>query len=115
MISLIVLSRQMSVYWGSTRRYLCSTKPIAPNEFSIRERIMSHFASAHQAGSGGIGRRARLRDVWGETAKMVLPLLKKAETQGTEPVKEYLKTAGEMAELLGISVRDGGVVSGKYP
>jgi hypothetical protein len=36
---------------------------------------------------------------------MVLPLLKKAETQGTRPAKEYFKTAEEMAELLGISVR----------
>jgi DNA-binding response OmpR family regulator/DNA-binding CsgD family transcriptional regulator len=33
------------------------------------------------------------REIAAETAKMVLPLLKKAETQGTGPAKEYLKTA----------------------
>jgi len=33
------------------------------------------------------------REIATETAKMVLPLLKKAETQGTGPAIEYLKTA----------------------
>lgn len=40
------------------------------------------------------------REMAAETAKMVLPLLKKAETQGTGPTKEYVKTA--QANLLDV-------------